>query len=190
MKKKYFLNLLITVFFLTYVSSSAQSRCSSLEITATQDGAVCGAGSVKLEATPSGTGDEVLWYNAATGGDIIGLGNTIYIPEISASTSYWVAEANVGQSSGGGSLPTTYCAPAPMSSGCNLNDFIDDFILEDSSGAVVISHLGTGCAPSAYGDYTGDSSLAGDLFAGETDRKSTRLNSSHVAISYAVFCLK
>src|SRR5690625_5371703 len=26
--------------------------------------------------------------------------------------------------------------------------------------------------------------------AGQTDRKSTRLNSSHVAISYAVFCLK
>src|SRR5690625_542700 len=25
---------------------------------------------------------------------------------------------------------------------------------------------------------------------GQTDRKSTRLNSSHVAISYAVFCLK
>src|SRR5437870_9097465 len=25
---------------------------------------------------------------------------------------------------------------------------------------------------------------------GSTDRKSTRLNSSHVAISYAVFCLK
>ena len=25
---------------------------------------------------------------------------------------------------------------------------------------------------------------------GEIDRKSTRLNSSHVAISYAVFCLK
>src|SRR5690625_6764389 len=32
-----------------------------------------------------------------------------------------------------------------------------------------------------------------DLFTGRTgaqDRKSTRLNSSHVAISYAVFCLK
>src|SRR5437870_10067301 len=26
--------------------------------------------------------------------------------------------------------------------------------------------------------------------SGATDRKSTRLNSSHVAISYAVFCLK
>src|SRR3712207_7537867 len=29
-----------------------------------------------------------------------------------------------------------------------------------------------------------------DLFMTETDRKSTRLNSSHAHISYAVFCLK
>src|SRR5207249_12168099 len=28
------------------------------------------------------------------------------------------------------------------------------------------------------------------LFSGYQDRKSTRLNSSHVSISYAVFCLK
>src|SRR5690625_8013408 len=36
----------------------------------------------------------------------------------------------------------------------------------------------------ASGGYTGD----GGKY--EPDRKSTRLNSSHVAISYAVFCLK
>src|SRR2546426_6640699 len=30
----------------------------------------------------------------------------------------------------------------------------------------------------------------GDLFASKRDRKSTRLNSSHLVISYAVFCLK
>src|SRR5690625_6165309 len=30
----------------------------------------------------------------------------------------------------------------------------------------------------------------GNAGRGRTDRKSTRLNSSHVAISYAVFCLK
>src|SRR5690625_7040870 len=35
-----------------------------------------------------------------------------------------------------------------------------------------------------------DRTLAGVLQAIEADRKSTRLNSSHVAISYAVFCLK
>src|SRR3712207_8769865 len=32
--------------------------------------------------------------------------------------------------------------------------------------------------------------FAGDLFARAADRKSTRLNSSHANISYAVFCLK
>src|SRR5437773_7618704 len=29
-----------------------------------------------------------------------------------------------------------------------------------------------------------------DALAGDEDRKSTRLNSSHITISYAVFCLK
>src|SRR5690625_6138520 len=33
-------------------------------------------------------------------------------------------------------------------------------------------------------------SVTGKLAEEVTDRKSTRLNSSHVAISYAVFCLK
>src|SRR5690625_5718081 len=32
--------------------------------------------------------------------------------------------------------------------------------------------------------------IDGHAIASGTDRKSTRLNSSHVAISYAVFCLK
>src|SRR3712207_6865080 len=32
--------------------------------------------------------------------------------------------------------------------------------------------------------------VIGRLAAGEEDRKSTRLNSSHANISYAVFCLK
>src|SRR5690606_39483963 len=32
--------------------------------------------------------------------------------------------------------------------------------------------------------------LAAIIFGGDLDRKSTRLNSSHVKISYAVFCLK
>src|SRR5207253_8748876 len=35
-----------------------------------------------------------------------------------------------------------------------------------------------------------NSKLENVMFTYELDRKSTRLNSSHVAISYAVFCLK
>src|SRR5437667_2035735 len=37
--------------------------------------------------------------------------------------------------------------------------------------------------------YIPDMGTLGD-FAGPGDRKSTRLNSSHITISYAVFCLK
>src|SRR5690625_6205150 len=35
-----------------------------------------------------------------------------------------------------------------------------------------------------------DVAIISETFVHSTDRKSTRLNSSHVAISYAVFCLK
>src|SRR5688572_30952639 len=49
---------------------------------------------------------------------------------------------------------------------------------------------------SVYGDIARYASTEADLAtglileAGEGDRKSTRLNSSHSQISYAVFCLK
>src|SRR5690625_6290871 len=39
-------------------------------------------------------------------------------------------------------------------------------------------------------DFVGDGIRCNSISPGRVDRKSTRLNSSHVAISYAVFCLK
>src|SRR5437870_7110288 len=45
-------------------------------------------------------------------------------------------------------------------------------------------------APPRAPDATRLELLAGDDPVAIVDRKSTRLNSSHVAISYAVFCLK
>src|SRR5690625_6473200 len=44
--------------------------------------------------------------------------------------------------------------------------------------------------PSGAGKTTMIKMLTGELDKTAGDRKSTRLNSSHVAISYAVFCLK
>src|SRR5438132_3587829 len=46
-----------------------------------------------------------------------------------------------------------------------------------------------GCAQAAPGRSFTDRSLL-QILPGPSDRKSTRLNSSHTVISYAVFCLK
>src|SRR5690606_34308192 len=43
---------------------------------------------------------------------------------------------------------------------------------------------------SLTGNIIGTVIIANDVTASKEDRKSTRLNSSHVKISYAVFCLK
>src|SRR5690625_5369293 len=50
--------------------------------------------------------------------------------------------------------------------------------------------LETGCATSVPGAFSGEKAVENQRPFSGPDRKSTRLNSSHVAISYAVFCLK
>src|SRR5687768_18106395 len=57
--------------------------------------------------------------------------------------------------------------------------------------------VGAGSAPGAQGGAPGlrrarplDRTTGAEPARSETDRKSTRLNSSHGYISYAVFCLK
>src|SRR5699024_12788223 len=65
----------------------------------------------------------------------------------------------------------------------------------DPIGAVVLGTIVLGEAAAApiwliiVITITGLVACAGDQ-SGDRDRKSTRLNSSHVSISYAVFCLK
>src|SRR5256885_4507190 len=49
---------------------------------------------------------------------------------------------------------------------------------------------GTACAPSPITISSRESSPGKRKYLRATDRKSTRLNSSHLVISYAVFCLK
>src|SRR5256885_6450864 len=53
-------------------------------------------------------------------------------------------------------------------------------------------HVGDRFRPVDGFDDVGESRREGrvDGVVGEADRKSTRLNSSHLVISYAVFCLK
>src|SRR5437899_5472238 len=44
--------------------------------------------------------------------------------------------------------------------------------------------------PAKAGVHIPEPVIMGPRFRGDEDRKSTRLNSSHLGISYAVFCLK
>src|SRR5699024_3599650 len=65
------------------------------------------------------------------------------------------------------------------------NDFVYGISLTSTAGARPV--------PPALAFFTGASQFeepTGAISAAAIDRKSTRLNSSHVSISYAVFCLK
>src|SRR5690554_2685658 len=99
MKKIYYLFSIAFVFMSLHVGL-AQTGCSDLEITTVENGSVCGGGSVTLQATGSGTGDDIFWYDAATGGDVVGQGNVFETPAISATTSYWAVEAIASGSTG------------------------------------------------------------------------------------------
>ncbi len=147
--------------------------CSALAITAVFDDSANCRGTMQLSATASGTGDDVYWYDAATGGNLVGIGSDFITPNLDTTTSYWAAEVELesGTGSGGGTLQS-YCDPVAPTFGCSSGDDIDDFILTNSlSGASIIQHEGTGCASSGYyTDYTsGSSSLTGTgvLVAGQ-----------------------
>src|SRR5256885_6931047 len=65
------------------------------------------------------------------------------------------------------------------------------FVADSGSGVRVAV---TGAAPSVFREAAMEKALAAkfapESVANIADRKSTRLNSSHLVISYAVFCLK
>src|SRR5690554_810653 len=66
--------------------------CDDIEILTTTDGSICNDGTVTLSATASGDGDEIYWYDAPTGGNLVGQGPTFETPELTETTSYWVSE--------------------------------------------------------------------------------------------------
>src|SRR5690625_6329321 len=80
----------------------------------------------------------------------------------------------------------------------------NDFVIFDNRKAALSDQQLTELAPRICNRRTGvgadglialQSDISGGsvlemLYKNQIDRKSTRLNSSHVAISYAVFCLK
>src|SRR5256885_4762395 len=60
---------------------------------------------------------------------------------------------------------------------------------QDTNLAIAAYSIPTGVFPKLEAAYQGTAAGNGVKFS-NSDRKSTRLNSSHLVISYAVFCLK
>ena len=143
--------------------------CSDLEIVSTGGSTtVCEQGSVQLSASSGGVGSEIYWYDSPTSANPIFIGSDFVTPNVTQTTSYWVSEVFLDQSSGSsGNLPT-YCVPT-FSSGCSYGDDIDDFVIEVAGGGgTLLSHTSTGCSSGAYADYTSDANLTTTLVSGQT----------------------
>ncbi len=67
----------------------------------------CGAGTLTLLATAVGTGT-LNWYDAPTGGNLVGTGGTFTTPPLSSTTNYYVEEANVMPTITGGPVDNTF----------------------------------------------------------------------------------
>jgi len=61
-------------------------------LVSTTPGSACGTSIVALSATGS-AGTTLNWYDAATGGTLVGTGSTFYTPAISSTTTYYVEAA-------------------------------------------------------------------------------------------------
>src|SRR5690554_2712206 len=69
------------------------SDCSLYTLSVTANyGYVCDEGTTILTATGGGAGDAIYWYDAPSGGNLVGAGNSFETPYITQTTSYWAAE--------------------------------------------------------------------------------------------------
>ncbi|SHJ06334.1 Por secretion system C-terminal sorting domain-containing protein [Mesonia phycicola] len=83
--------------------------CSALAIVSSAGNAVSCQGSMQLTATGSGTGDDLYWYDVASGGDPLAFGGSFDTPILTSTTSYWVSEVRAD-----GYISAGNAKPAPL----------------------------------------------------------------------------
>lgn len=85
-------------------------ECDALAITSSQDGQTSCKGTITLNAQASGAGSDIYWYDAPTGGNIVGLGETFETPVLTSTTDYYASE--VQSLDGGVSLGQGLATPS------------------------------------------------------------------------------
>lgn len=91
---------------------------------------ICGEGTTTLSATAATT--NLFWYDVETGGEVRGTGNTFETDVINQTTSYWVAEAFIGEGVSNGQAnpgPTTAASIATNDAGVIIDNITKDFKL-------------------------------------------------------------
>src|SRR5690554_5401550 len=121
--------------------------CDSIEILTTTDGSVCGEGTTTtLQATASGTGSEIYWYDAAVEGNLVGQGPSFETPELTGTTSYWAAEVYLDE---GGGLLTGLGQPAPSQ---NINSVTNAGLLFTATESFTLIDVEVHSSTTAGGD--------------------------------------
>ena len=82
----------------TCSSADAQVVVNSPTVVSTTPASRCGYGAVTLGATAN-PGENLNWYTAAAGGTSVGTGTSFTTPNISSTTTYYVAAASAGATS-------------------------------------------------------------------------------------------
>jgi hypothetical protein len=97
--------------------SSTASIVLANAIATTTPATRCGIGTAALSATGN-TGTTINWYDAITGGNLVGTGSPFITPTINASTTYYVGAETIGGTISGGKL-----APESTWTGSTLTDW-------------------------------------------------------------------
>ncbi|WP_312298881.1 T9SS type A sorting domain-containing protein [Chryseobacterium sp.] len=74
------------------------TQCQPPSVITSSGATVCPGQTATLSAT-TGSGSVLLWYDASTGGNNIGTGNSYTTPALASTTDYWVSAATIGSDS-------------------------------------------------------------------------------------------
>ncbi|RYZ23983.1 MAG: hypothetical protein EOO16_02630 [Chitinophagaceae bacterium] len=118
------------------------TNCTGPAIASTTPATRCGVGTVSLQATAP-AGSSVVWFDAATGGNAVGTGNTLTTPVISSTTAFY-AEAQT--------ISAPFSVGLVSDNASNLTPFSDYGMFFATTDAVIIESVDV--YPGLSGDLT------------------------------------
>ena len=102
------------------------TECQPPMITGTTGETVCPTGATATLTATADAGATITWYDAATGGNVVGTGGTFTTPALTATTDYWVTASTTGNSGAVGK--TTYTSTSGNTGNNNVGLMFDALV--------------------------------------------------------------